>query len=77
MVEYSSNGVERESRKGGSWAESVGGGTLLEVRSEMLDVRNYLATLVQTFHFYGLTIEARGKKLRLVLTTNYIIFLRL
>ena len=34
---------------------------LLEVRSEMLDVRNYLATFVQAFNFYCLTIEARGK----------------
>ena len=62
MVEYSSSYV-------GWWCICGGGekrleyvsGALLEVRSEMLDVRNYLATFVQTFHFYGLTIEARGK----------------
>ncbi len=42
----------------GIWAESVG---WCAIRSEMLDVRNYLATFVQAFNFYCLTIEARGK----------------
>ena len=51
---------------------------LLEVRSEMLDVRNYLVTFVQAFHFYGLEIEARGKmsilkSLRKAIKSNFLL----